>query len=322
MRIGVLTTLFGSLPLEQALDRVTSHGLDAVELGGGGYAGTAHCDVSRVLADDRYRESLSELLRSRGLTLSALSVHGNPLHPNPEIASAHDTALRDGIRAAHALGIGRLNCFSGCPGEPNGGRTPNWITCPWPPDFGELWKWQWEEACIPYWSQIAELAAGHDVALGLEMHPGMIVYNPETLLRLRDATGPAVGANFDPSHLLWQGIDTVAAIRELGRHRAIHHVHAKDTRVDALNVSRNGNIDAKPYAQVLHRAWTFRTVGYGHGESFWMDVVSELRVAGYDHVLSIEHEDMLASVDEGLERAVSMLRRCVLTEPPAEAWWT
>jgi sugar phosphate isomerase/epimerase len=169
---------------------------------------------------------------------------------------------------------------------------------------------------------VAKLADEHGIRLGLEMHPGMSVYNPETLLRLRAAAGSAVGANFDPSHLQWQGIDVAQAIRVLGRAGAIHHVHAKDTKIDHVNVARNGNIDPKPYGQIADRAWTFRTVGYGHGESFWMDFASELRLAGYDGVLSIEHEDALASVDEGLGRAVAMLQRCILTEPPAQPWWT
>jgi sugar phosphate isomerase/epimerase len=158
--------------------------------------------------------------------------------------------------------------------------------------------------------------------IGLEMHPGFVVYNPETLLRLRGAAGERVGANFDPSHLVWQGIDPVEAVRELGRAGALFHAHAKDTYVDAANVRRNGVLDTKRYDRVLDRAWTFRTVGYGRGESAWRDLVSTLRAVGYDGVLSIEHEDILASRDEGLERAVAFLRGVVLRSPPDEMWWS
>ena len=323
MRIGVLTTLYGALSLEDALDRIASLGIDTVELGAGGYAGTAHCDAARLVADDTYAGRVRDALASRNLTLSAVSVHGNPLHPNSATARAHDAALRDGIEAAVRLGVDTVNCFSGCPGDRrSGGATPNWVTCPWPPEFAELWSWQWEEVGVPYWREVAAIAAGCGVRLALEMHPGMLVYNPETLRRLRAEVGSEIGANFDPSHLLWQGVDVSRAIRELGRVGAIHHVHAKDVAVDADNVASNGNLDPRPYGQVADRAWTFRTVGFGHGELFWKQFVSELRVAGYQGAISIEHEDMLVSVDEGLAQALAMLRRCVLVEPPSAPWWT
>jgi sugar phosphate isomerase/epimerase len=151
------------------------------------------------------------------------------------------------------------------------------------------------------------------------MHPGFVVYNPRTLLRLRDEIGDTVGANLDPSHLFWQGIDPIEAIRVLGR--AIHHVHAKDTAIDPHNVAINGVLDLESYRNVAARSWVFRSVGDGHDLLFWKRFVAALRVAGYDHVLSIEHEDSLASVDEGLERAIRTLRAAVLREQPATMWW-
>jgi sugar phosphate isomerase/epimerase len=322
MKIGVVAVLWNALSLDEMLEKAQAQGLDAVELGAGNLAGTAHVDPRRVLAEPGYAEAIREALDHWGLELSALSVHGNPVHPVPEIARAHDEAFRVACEAAPKLGVATVNCFSGCPGDRDGGMTPNWVTCPWPPEFGALHDWQWSDVVIPYWEGAARFADDHGVRLGFEMHPGMVVYNPETLLRLRDAVGPAIGANFDPSHLVWQGIDVIGAIRELAAHDAIYHVHAKDTYVDAINIRRNGNIDPKPYTQVADRAWTFRTVGYGQGESFWRQFVSELRVGGFDGVLSIEHEDLLASVDEGLSRAVDMLRRCILVDAPTEAWWT
>ena len=153
------------------------------------------------------------------------------------------------------------------------------------------------------------------------MHPGFVVYNPETLIHLREAAGEAVGANLDPSHLFWQGIDAVEAVKTLGREGAIFHVHAKDTYVDVGNVRRNGILDTKHYGQALDRAWVFRTVGYGQGEKTWRDFVSALRATGYDYVLSIEHEDSLMSIDEGLGKAVELLRAIMLREQPGEMWW-
>jgi sugar phosphate isomerase/epimerase len=152
------------------------------------------------------------------------------------------------------------------------------------------------------------------------MHPGFVVYNPRTLLRLRSEVGPVVGANLDPSHLFWQGIDPLLAIRELGE--AIAHVHAKDTAIDPYNTARNGVLDLQSYADVGARSWVFRSVGDGHDLLFWKRFVSALRVAGYDHVLSIEHEDSLASVEDGLGRAIGTLRAAVLAEPAGATWWT
>lgn len=323
MKIGVVLVLYANLPLSEALDRAKAHGLEAVELGTGNYPGSAHCDPQRVVEDDQYAESILREVESRDLIISALSCHGNPLHPRRDVAQANDEVFRQTCRAAVRLGVDTVNLFSGCPGDRGGGQTPNWVTCPWPTEYSELYDWQWNEVTIPYWRNAVEYANSVGIhKLAFEMHPGMIVYNPATLFRLREAVGETVGANFDPSHLFWQGIDVVSAIRLLGRQRCIFHVHAKDTYVDYQNVQVNGTIDPKPYAGLLDRAWTFRTVGYGHSEQTWREIISELRLAGFDGVLSIEHEDALLSVEEGLSKAIEMLRRCRVTEPPTVPWWT
>jgi sugar phosphate isomerase/epimerase len=321
MKLGVLTVLYAERPLEEVLDRAAALGLDAVELGTGAYPGSAHADPAVLLSDAAALRSLREAVSSRGLRISALSCHGNPLHPDEALARAHHETWRATLELANALEVDVVNTFSGCPGDGPSGRCPNWITCPWPPEYSETLAWQWDEVAIPYWREEAARASAAGLrGVGLEMHPGFLVYNPETLLRLRAAAGELIGANFDPSHLVWQGIDVVEAIRSLTG--AIFHAHAKDTYVDAANVRRNGVLDAKPYDQLRERSWTFRTVGYGNGDKFWRDVVSALRLAGYDDVLSIEHEDPLASRDEGLAQAVSLLQRVMLREPAGEMWWT
>ena len=152
------------------------------------------------------------------------------------------------------------------------------------------------------------------------MHPGFCVYNPETLLRLREAVGDTIGANFDPSHLIWQGMDPVAAIRAL--EGAIYHVHAKDTKIDQYNTAKFGVLDTKHYGDEIHRSWVFRTVGYGNGLQYWRDLISNLRLVGYDKVMSIEHEDSLMSIDEGLEKAVAFLKESMIKEPkPGSMAW-
>jgi sugar phosphate isomerase/epimerase len=210
--------------------------------------------------------------------------------------------------------------FSGCPGDSEGARHPNWITTPWPPEFLEVLDWQWTARAIPYWREAAKFAADHNVKVALEAHPGFIVYNVDTMLTLRAEAGPNLGINFDPSHFFWQGVDVPSAIRALGD--AIFHVHAKDVALDRQNVAVNGVIDTKTYRRMAERSWLFRSVGWGHDELEWKRIVSALRLTGYDYVMSIEHEDALASVDEGLEAAIDMLSRVILTEPPVKAWWT
>jgi sugar phosphate isomerase/epimerase len=321
MKLGVLTVMYSGQPLEQVLDKLAGMGVEAVELGTGNYPGAAHCDPDQLLGDRDARRRLLDAVSSRGLTISALSCHGNPLHPDRSIAGEHHATWRKTIELANELGIGVVNTFSGCPGDSPESRAPNWITSPWPPEFLATLGWQWDDVVIPYWREEAERARSLGIRVALEMHPNFVVYNPETLLRLRAAAGESIGANFDPSHLTWQGIDVMGAIRELGDAGAIFHVHAKDTHVDAANVRRNGVLDGKSHERIKDRAWTFRTVGFGNGEKFWRDFASALRLVGYDDVLSIEHEDALMSPDEGLEHAVRLLRGVVLREPAGGMWW-
>jgi sugar phosphate isomerase/epimerase len=322
VRIGVLTVVYRDLPLEETLDRLAALGVEAVELGTGGYPGDGHCEPDALLRDPDAARRLRRAVQARSMKISALSCHGNPLHPRDDIAHSAHLAFTKTVQLAEVLEVPVVNTFSGCPGDREGGRVPNWITCAWPPEYTEALAWQWEEKAVPYWHEQCALARKHGVRIALELHPGFLVYNPETLLRLRAATGPELGANFDPSHLFWQGIDPVAAIRLLGADNAIFHVHAKDTYLDRDNIRTNGVLDTKRYGQVQDRAWTFRTVGFGHSESTWREIVSALRVAGYDDVISIEHEDLLLSRDEGLGRAVELLRTVVPGALPTEPWWT
>ena len=313
MKLGVLTSAFGGMPFEQMLDEVVAMGLDAVELPASAYGDSPHCPTDDLLASKSLRQHWLDETARRGLIISSLSAHGNPIHPDRAEARRSDTKLRKAIRLAEKLGLDRVNGFSGCPGDQHGARVPNWVTCPWPPEFAELIAWQWDKKVIPYWTKLAKFAAGHGVKIGFEMHPGFVVYNPETLLRLRAECGKNLGANFDPSHLFWQGIDPIEAVRALAG--CIWHVHAKDCRVDPAVARVNGVLDTKHYGDEFHRAWVFRTVGYGHGEGFWRDFVSTLRLAGYDHVLSIEHEDSLMATTEGIAKAADFLKRIIIREP-------
>ena len=319
MKTGLFTVILGSMKLEKALDYLAGLGVQAVELGAGAYAGTAHCDVDALLASARRRKELLELVASRGLFISALNCAGNPIHPQRAQGAAHAAAFRKAMRLAPQLGVEVVINFSGCPGGAPGDRQPNWVTCPWPPDYLEILEYQWNKVVIPYWVKAAEFAKDHRVKIALEMHPGFVVYNPETLLKLRRAAGPVIGANFDPSHLFWQGIDPCAAIRAL--RGAIWHVHAKDTAIHEWNSRTHGVLDTKHYRDELARAWIFRTVGYGHPRHFWCNFVSTLRMVGYDGVLSVEHEDSLMTAREGLEKGLRFVQSILLSEAKGKVTW-
>ncbi|MBJ6361961.1 sugar phosphate isomerase/epimerase family protein [Paenibacillus sp. GCM10012307] len=321
MKLGVFAVLFAQKTLDEALDYIKAQGLDAVEVGTGGYPGDSHCKPDELLADESKLAAFKQAFESRGLIISALSCHGNPLHPQKAISSEHDAALRKTIELAGKLGVPIVNTFSGCPGDHEDAKYPNWPVVAWPNDYQEVLDWQWTNKIIPYWKEIAKLADSHNVKIGLELHGGFSVHTPATLLRLREAAGDAIGANLDPSHLWWQGIDPVQAIRILGRENAIHHFHAKDTTIDPVNVNYHGVTDMQSYTQMLDRAWQFRSVGFGHDLKTWADIISALRLVGYDYVVSIEHEDGLMSVEEGFTKAVENLKQVLIREPLGEMWW-
>ncbi len=320
MQVGVFTVILGSMKLEQVLEYLAGLGVQAVELGAGAYMGAAHCHVEALLASRKKRAEFLHAIASRGLKLSALNCAGNPLHPNRKIAAAHDAAFRKAIRLAAQLGVEVVNNYSGCPGDHARAKYPNWVTCPWPPDYLEILEWQWRQVAVPYWREIAQFARRHGIRkLAIEMHPGFVVYNPETLLKLRRAAGPEIGANFDPSHLFWQGIDPCAAVRVLKG--VIWHVHGKDTAIHEWNARRHGVLDTKHYRDELNRAWTFRTVGYGHSRQFWCNLLSILRMTGYDGPISIEHEDSLMTTHEGLEKGIRFLQSIIPHELKGTVTW-
>jgi sugar phosphate isomerase/epimerase len=321
MKLGLFTPVLGKMSFEQMLAKVHSLTMvQAIELGTGGWPGNDHLNLDELLKNAEKAKEFRKKIQDAGLTISALSCHGNPIHPDTSVARNYGEIFRKTVRLAEKLEVPVVVTFSGCPGDSGHAKCPNWIVSPWPPEFLDTLQWQWEKKVVPYWKDAGKFAADHGVKVALEAHPGFVVYNVETALRLREAAGKAIGVNFDPSHFFWQGVDIPVAIRALGG--AIFHVHAKDVALNKENIQRNGIIDAKSYRQMQERAWLFRSVGWGHGELEWKQIVSALRLVGYDYVMSIEHEDALASVDQGLNFAVDFLGRLLLTEQPAEPWWT
>ena len=318
MRVGVFTPLLSQLSLTAVLEKLKALRIDTVELGTGNYPGDAHCKLS-MLEDASALAEFEKVLKDHGAAISALSSHGNALHPDHARAQRDREVSRKTILLAEKLCIPLVVDFSGCPGDSPHATAPNWVTCPWPPEYLNVLEWQWNEVVAPYWIEHAKFAAEHGVKVAIEMHPGFVVYSPETMLKLRSIAGPSVGCNFDPSHLFWQSIDPVAAVRVLKD--AIFHVHAKDTQIYTSNLPLTGVLDTKLYTEESKRSWIFRTCGYGHGSEWWSEFISTLRMFGYDNVLSIEHEDSLLSPEEGLTKAANFLNSIVIREQPTAAWW-
>jgi sugar phosphate isomerase/epimerase len=303
MKIGLFIALFADYALDEALDVAAAAGCTAVEIPS--KATSTHCRPAELLADAGERSRFTEAVARRGLEISALSCHGNPLHPDTDVAAAADADFRDTVRLASELGLGTVVTFSGCPGESERSLRPSWVTCYWPPDYLETLEWQWDERVLPYWAEAAAFAERQGVRVAIEPHPGFVVYNTATMLRLREAAGPAVGANFDPSHLFWQQMDPLACVRALTG--SVFHVHAKDTAFADERLAVNGVLDTLPGSRAGERSWIFRSVGEGHPVSFWRELAGALAEAGYDGALSIEHEDPLLSREDGLAVAVATL---------------
>lgn len=321
MELSVMSPVLNGMgELEPALEYLHSLGVDSLELGAGGYPGRVLMDPKDYLDNPARVEELKALLAKYEMKICAIACHGNPIHPNREIAQRFHDQFVDAMKVAVMLGVDTMIAFSGCPGDCETSRNPNWVTCPWPPEYKEILDWQWNEVMIPYWKETAKLAEEIGIKkIAFEMHPGFCVYNPATLLRLREAVGPIIGANVDPSHLFWQGMDPCEAIKELKG--AIYHFHAKDTKIDEANTAKNGVLDTKGYDDILNRSWVFRTVGYGHGKEVWNNIISTLKMVDYDGPISIEHEDGLMSPKEGLEKAITFLKEVIIYENAGEMWW-
>lgn len=307
--IGVFNPPFRELSLDAMLDKFSSLGVEAVEIGAGGYTATPHCPVTELVADAAKARAWKKKFDDRGIPIMTISCHANALHPNPATAGAFAQQFRQAIQLAGMLEIPTVVGFSGCPGGSPTDIVPNWITYNWPPDHATALAWQWKERVIPYWKETAKFAREHGVRrIALEMHPNFVVYNPRTLMQLREAVGEEIGANCDLSHLFWQQCNAVEVIRYLGKKGAIYHAHMKDTAFFRENVDRFGvlNFDASPGDR--EGSEFFRAVGYGHGASEWKDIIAAYMEVGYNGMLSVEHEDPLLSGEVGVTRSLTVLK--------------
>jgi sugar phosphate isomerase/epimerase len=308
--IGVFDPVYNHLTLEQMLEKISALQLEAVEIGTGGYPGASHCQVEELLADPAKARAWKKKFEDRNIRVATFSCHGNPVHPDAKIAARDAQIFRNTVLLAERLDVPVIVGFSGCPGGSPTDKMPNWATYRWPPEYAQILDWQWKEKLIPYWKEAAKFAREHGVhKLAFEMHPGFCVYNPKTLMRLREAVGEEIGANCDLSHLFWQECDPVEVIRFLGKQGAIYHAHMKDTVLFKENIEKYGvlNFAFKP-KDIPSASAIFRAVGYGHGANLWKDVMRTYIEVGYNGILSIENEDPILPGEVGVERAAYVLK--------------
>ena len=308
--IGVFDAVYDKLSIDAMIDKITALGLEAVEIGTGGYPGSVHCPVDELLTDSAKAKAWAKKFEDRGLHVATLSCHGNPIHPDPKHAARDADTFKKTVLLAERIGVKVIVGFSGCPGGAPADTQPNWVTYRWPPEYDEMLKWQWKEKVIPYWKEAAKFAREHGIhRLAFEMHPNFVVYNPRTLLRLREAVGEEIGANCDLSHLFWQGCDPVEVIHLLGKEGALYHAHMKDTVLYPDNVAKYGVLNFVFETGDLPMASdAFRAVGYGHSASVWKSIVQAYMDVGYDGILSIENEDPILAGEVGVERAAYVLK--------------
>lgn len=306
-------------PWEAALDAATARGVRWIEACGGGHIPTRHFDPVELGGDPGKLKRFQRSLEERELHLSAFSCHGNPLHPDAAHAEAAHGALVATCRVAAELGVRHVNLLAGLPAGRPGDAMPNWIVNSLFPGLDEAYRWQWDECVLPYWRGAAAVAASMGVVLCVEPHPADVVYNPPTFRRLRELVGPAIGMNFDPSHLWWQGIDPLTLVEDLGAE--IRTCHVKDVSVDRGRVAREGVLSPAAHDGWDARPWAFSTPGYGHSELFWSRLVIALRRAGFDGILSIECEDPFLAPDDTFAASVRLLERILPAEPPPAVDW-
>jgi sugar phosphate isomerase/epimerase len=308
--IGVFDPVYDKLSLDEMLDKVSALGLEAMEIGTGSYPNSRHCPVDELLADAAKAKAWKKKFEDRGIHVATLSCHGNPVHPDTKHAARDVEIFRKTVLLAERLEVRVIVGFSGCPGGTPTDAQPNWITYHWPPEYAEMLEWQWKEKVIPYWKEAAKFARDHGIRrLAFEMHPNFVVYNPRTLMKLREAVGEEIGANCDLSHLFWQGCDPVEVIHFLGKQGALFHAHMKDTVLFPENVAKYGVLNfAFDTADLPQASETFRAVGYGHSASLWKSVVKAYMDVGYEGILSIENEDPILPGELGVERAAYVLK--------------
>ncbi len=311
IRIGVFDAAFQDLSIEQLIELIKEFKIEAVEIASGNDPGHAHCNLEELLADDSKRRAYAALFEKNNIMISAFSCHGNPVHPDRGKAQREDRVYRQTIDLTAKMGVNRMVCFSGCPGDGTG-KHPNWIQSLETDEYVHILEWQWKEVVIPYWKDLANYARQRNVKIAIEMDSGYSVFNVATLLKLRHAAGDSVGANLDFSGIFQIGVEPTAVVKKLGEEGCIYHMHGKDIFIDQGNTNVNGLTDLTPYEDLAHRSWSYADIGFGHDLVVWKTIAETLKAVGYDHVISIEHESRYTSHRIGVARGAQALQQILL----------
>ena len=324
MKLGVYTAVLHDKPLPEALRIIRELGLDSAEINSGGFVPAPHLPIEQIRASQDARDEYLGHFAAAGVLLTALNCNGNPLHPDPEVRAKHSQDVIDAIELGALLGVKRVVTMSGLPGTNAGATLPAWTVLPWESSSLDARDYQWNEVAVPFWKDIQARAADADVKVALEMHPHNLVYNPATMERLAaQINATHVGAEMDPSHLFWQGIDPTLAVKSLGS--LVYNAAAKDTRINPA-AKINGVLDDRfgrvaPDAPGVvnlggkytlsqwpeNASWDFVAVGRGHDVEWWGGFLAALNEVDPDMAVNIEHEDQELDQLEGLRFAAETL---------------
>jgi sugar phosphate isomerase/epimerase len=324
LKLGAYTACLHDRPLGAALDVLGANGLTSVEVNTGGFIPSPHCHVDLLLSSAQARRDYRDVFAARGMELTGLNCNGNPLNPLPGVGPKHADDLRRTIELAGLLGVPNVVTMSGTPGSDPGARYPSWVVNPWDGVYMDVLDYQWGVAA-EFWAGIDALARASGVRVAIEMHPHNLVFSPVTLRKLINLTGAtSLGAEMDPSHLMWQGMDIVACIRWLGP--LVFHAAAKDAMITP-GVAIRGVLDTSfervpagaegtvptgygfwCNAWPQDPAWRFVAVGVGHDVPYWTEFLRALAEVDPDMAVNIEHEDASYSRLDGLAIAAANLR--------------
>ena len=307
MKLALCTDVLAGLAFPEMLDRVKQYGITGVEMTAGGWSPCPHVKTEELLASSAALAAFRGELEKRGMEIVALNCSGNPLAPGA-LGEKHTASSYRTVELAAKLGVKKIVMMSGLPGGGPDDKIPNWITSTvsWPDYMPGVIDYQWNEVAIPWWQAFTRHAAEHDIEqIALEEFPSQLVYNPSTLLRLRDAVGDIIGMNLDPSHLIAMGADPIAAARKL--EGVIYHVHGKDARIERGLADVDGLLEYQPVTQTKTRTWNYVAVGCGQDLKWWKEFFSVLRMTGYNGYVSLEMEDLTMSVEAGLRTSIDAL---------------
>ena len=313
MEIGLVTNCFVDKTWEDVCRISSENNINILEVAAGGLCGKNVCDPNKLVSDNFEFNKFKKTAKKYNIKIKEFTCIGNFLHPQKQIADEYIKDMEAVIELASKLDVNIINTLAGLPGAAEDAKYPNFIALPYPPEFNDYVKWQWEERIIPFWKKMTGRARKYNIKFGFEILAGDSIFNPSALMRLREEVGAEeISCKFDPTHLWWQGIDPIIALKYLKD--LIISVHAQDCGINKEVVSLNGFLDFRDYSFLNERPWIFKLVGYGHSEEFWKKFIGNLRLIGYDGSINIEHLDAIISVNEGIKKGYEFLKNIIFFE--------